>query len=152
MWLQVRDDKADEVASYAGIGIGLTTLLRATPFRLIYDEIPIPANLLRADFPFKQLFGEENTLGVDDEAEWNSAVNQMSSTAKAHLDRAKELQTQLPRASRPVFLAMIPSLHFLDRLEAKKYNLMDPELHDPPHLQQLQLLLRLGKGWIMGRV
>ena len=147
---KVRDDAADEVASYAGIGIGLATLLRATPFRLIHDEIPIPAELLRPNFPIKQLFGgQENTLGEADEAEWYAAVEQMATTASAHLTKAQELQAQLPPSGRPVLLPMVPALQFLERLQANKYNLMDDQLHQP---LPLQLMLRLGRGWLMGRV
>ena len=146
---KIRDDKADEVASYAGIGIGLTTLLRATPYRLVHDEVPIPVELLRPTFPYKQLFGEEMTLGEAEEAEWNSAVEQMAATAAAHLEKAKEMQSTMPRSARPVFLPMVPSLQFLERLKEKKYKLMDPQLHEP---LPLQLMLRLGRSWLLGRV
>lgn len=139
------------MASYAGIGVGLTTLLRATPFRLIHDEIPIPGELLRPTFPIKQLFGGEdsNTLGEADEAEWYAAVEQMAATAAAHLDKAEELQAQMPRAGRPVLLPMVPALQFLEHLQQNKYNLMDDQLHQP---LPLQLMLRLGRGWLTGRV
>ena len=145
----MRQDRADEVASYAGIGIGLTTLLRATPYRLVHDEIPIPAELLRPNFPYKQLFGEEHSLGEADEAEWLAAVQQMTETAEAHMDRAKQMYPQLPRAARPVFLPMIPSMQFLERLVGSEHNLMNAKLHEPLHLQ---LLLRLGRSWLTGRL
>ena len=143
----MRKDEVDDVASYAGIGIGLTTLLRATPFRLIYDEIPIPAELLRATFPFRKVYGEENTLSESEEAEWKTAIVQMATAAGAHLEKGKELQTQVPREARPVFLPMIPSLQFLERLERVQHNLMDAKLHEPLHLQ---LMMRLGRSWLFG--
>eukprot|EP00977_Amphora_coffeiformis_P022844 scaffold11639_cov172-Amphora_coffeaeformis.AAC.21 len=145
----VRKDEVDDVASYAGIGIGLTTLLRATPFRLIYNEVPIPAELLRATFPFRKVYGEENTLSESEEAEWKAALVQMATAAGAHLEKAKELQTQIPRGARPVFLPMIPSLQFLERLEGVQHNLMDAKLYQPLHFQ---LMLRLGQSWLFGRI
>lgn len=117
---------------------------------MIHDEVPIPADLLRPTFPFKQLFGEENTLGETEQAEWITAVQQMASTARAHLAEAKELQPQIPRAAKPaVLLPMVPSLQFLERLEAAQHNLMDAKLHEPLNLQ---LMLRLGRSWLSGRV
>lgn len=137
------------MASYAGIGIGLTTLLRATPFRLIYDEVPIPAELIRATFPFRKVYEQDTTLSGEEEEEWKAAVVQMATTAGAHLEEAKEIQSQLPRAARPVLLPMIPSLQFLERLEGAKHNLLDANLYQPLHLQ---LMLRLGQSWLLGRV
>lgn len=147
---QVRDDEADEVALYAGIGIGLTTLLRATPYRLVHNEIPIPADLLRPNFPYKKaLGGEENTLSESESAEWNAAVEQMTITADAHLQQGREIQSKVPRAGRPVLLPMVPSLLFMERLKAAQGNLMDPQIHEP---KPLPLMLRLGRSWLTGSV
>lgn len=153
--LQVRDDEADEVASFAGIGIGLTTLLRATPFRLVHDEIPLPADLLRPQFPCRKLFGDDdegndgNTLDELEKGEWNAAVEQMATTADAHLQHARQIQSKVPRAARSVLLPIVPSLYFLERLQAAQRNLMDPQLHEP---RNLQLMLRLGRSWLTGSV
>lgn len=148
-FFQVRDDAADEVASYAGIGIGLTTLLRATPYRLVHDEIPIPADLIRPNFPYRKLFGEENTLGEPEETEWNEAVEQMAAIANAHLQQAREIQSQVPRAARSVLLPMVPSLFFMERFNAAQRNLLDPALLEPKHQY---LMLRLAKSWLFGSV
>jgi phytoene/squalene synthetase len=146
---QVREDEADEVASYAGIGIGLTTLLRATPFRLVHDEIPLPIELLPPSFPYGQLFEETPSLSEEEVSLWASAIEQMAATAEAHFYQMRKLQAHISRAARPTLLPVVPARQFLQRLQATQNNLMDAKLHEP---QRLSLLLGLGRSWLVGSV
>jgi NADH dehydrogenase [ubiquinone] 1 alpha subcomplex assembly factor 6 len=74
----------DLITTSAGVGIGLSNLLRATPYRLlatssIYDnptntnttaDIPLPADLFRPEYPYQQIVNtfmkrEDDTQGVN---------------------------------------------------------------------------------------
>lgn len=44
--LGVRDDVADQVAGHAGVAMGLTTLLRATPHHCAHQQIYLPQDVM----------------------------------------------------------------------------------------------------------
>jgi Squalene/phytoene synthase len=84
-----------------------------------------------------------------EEAEFVQAVQEMASTAAAHLTEARKLQGRVPKQGRAALLPVIPALHYLSLLEKAKYNLFDPQLTD--HQQsQFRLLLLLGRTWLTG--
>ena len=146
----VREDKADEVASHAGVGIGLATALRATPFRLIHGEVPIPADLLHPGFPYHELVNwtnDEYTLTDSDAKLFDEAVKIVANTAASHLARARKLQGQVPKPGRPCLLPVIPALHYLSKLEQVDFQIFDPNLNDET---RLRLLLLLGRTWLTG--
>jgi NADH dehydrogenase [ubiquinone] 1 alpha subcomplex assembly factor 6 len=145
-----RDDNADEVASYAGVGIGLTTALRATPFRLMHGEIPIPKDLLRPAFPYQELMKqteEEYTLIESDAIAFREAVRHMANAASTSLARARDIQGHVPRHARACLLPVVPSIHFLSKLEGVDYHLFDPKLNDDT---RLRLMLLMGRTWLTG--
>lgn len=173
--VHVRDDAADAVASLAGIGIGLTTQLRATPYRLRHGgEVPLPAELLRPGFPYHQLLptflggdgddgdnGRNNPLMVLTESDaqlLRDAFQHVAHTAARHLQEARQLQRQVPRAGRPcVCLPVIPALTYLSKLEALQqqqhthhFFFANASAVTPSPTDRLKLLLRLGRTWATG--
>jgi hypothetical protein len=183
---KVREDAADEVASHAGVGIGLVTALRSTPVRwLHHGEIPIPADLWKptssssysssSSSPLhahqetfrkseheakqQQQQQEDSTLSAlnvglvkspAQQADFVQAVEQMATTASAHLAEARNLQGHVPKQGRGALLPVIPALHYLSLLEASRYNLFDPRLLDAQPRNQFKLLLLLGRTWLTG--
>jgi NADH dehydrogenase [ubiquinone] 1 alpha subcomplex assembly factor 6 len=148
----VRDDEADIVASHAGVGIGLVTALRATPFRLVYGEVPIPAELLHPTFGYNELTNfqeEEFTLSERDAAMFKQAVQHMAAEAAGHLGQARELQGKVPKHARACILPVIPALMFLSKLQEVDYNLFDTKLQISEQAR-LKLLLLLGRTWMTG--
>ena len=159
--LGVRDDQADEVASHAGVGIGLLTALRATPFRLRHGEIPLPASLFPTGFPYDDLV---RTMSRNDENEdlhsvvtltdanaqiWDEAIRFVADVASQNLVQAQQLQGRVPRQGRAAVLPVVPALHYLSQLQEVDYNLFHPALLNPQS-KQLQLLLLLGRAWLTG--
>jgi Squalene/phytoene synthase len=72
----------DDIVTAAGIGIGLTTLLRATPHRLIASsssssqqslDMPLPSELFRDNFPYQYIVA---TFMKDTAADTTSIVRQ----------------------------------------------------------------------------
>lgn len=157
----VREDAADACAAQAGVGIGLATALRATPYRLATGgEVPIPAELLRPGFPYHQLVSQYLVTKDDDEQRddrvleasdaqlWRTAVEEMAAQSLDHLLRAREQQSQIPKAARATLLPVVPALHYLERLERADYNVFDPKLLSKS--DRLRLLWLLGRTWMTG--
>eukprot|EP00527_Entomoneis_sp_CCMP2396_P006676 CAMPEP_0198144276 /NCGR_PEP_ID=MMETSP1443-20131203/14348_1 /TAXON_ID=186043 /ORGANISM="Entomoneis sp., Strain CCMP2396" /LENGTH=291 /DNA_ID=CAMNT_0043807639 /DNA_START=281 /DNA_END=1153 /DNA_ORIENTATION=+ len=143
----VRDDAADEVVTFAGTGIGLTTALRGTPARLTNGECPIPADVLGPEFPRSQLINAvygEHDLDEEHAKQFQEAVQTMAMTAASYLMEARERQSQVPKAARSALLPVIPSLQYLSQLEKAKYNILDPALSEP---DRFGLLFALGRTW-----
>lgn len=152
MYVQLRDDAADEVASYAGVGIGLTTALRATVFRLVNDEVTIPSNLLGLSFPYDQLkeqlfVGGDSSMSEEDTKEWQNAVKTMTNTAATYLDTARDKQGQVPKSARTALLPVVPALLYLARLEKCKHNVLDPTLLEP---ERVKMMMVLARTWLTG--
>ena len=157
----VRDDQADEVASHAGVAIGLLTALRATPFRLQHGEIPLPASLFPSKFPYDDLVRAMSLNDKSDDTNsaitlteanaqiWDEAIRHMAEVASEHLVRAQELQGQVPRQGRTAILPVVPAFHYLSRLRDVEYNLFHPALMNDES-KRLQLLLFLGRTWLTG--
>lgn len=164
--VQVRDDAADQAASHAGIGIGLTTLLRATPYRLLNGgEMPIPSQLLPSNFPYHQLLptylgGDTDRLNGDgsvddivlsesDSQNLLDAVRHMADTATDHLALARSLQSQVPSRGRCCLLPVIPSATYLSKLKQNEHNLFAAANSIGP-TDRLSLLLRMARTWATG--
>ena len=111
--------------------------------------MPLPRELLRPGFPYHELTRnkETYTLSEEDSTLLNDAVRHVALTASLELGKARDLQVQVPKASRVCLLPVIPSLHFLSKLEAAEYQLFDPKLQDET---RLRLLLLLGRTWLTG--
>lgn len=157
----VRDNAADAVASHAGIGIGLATALRATPYRLLHGgEVPLPADLFRPGFPYERLvpmfLGDPDdrdrmiVLTDSDAQILRDAVQHMANTATEHLIGAQRLQRQVLSAGRACLLPVIPALTYLSKLEQANYNVFDTNVTSGTSSDRLKLLFRLGRSWMTG--
>jgi len=160
----VRDDAADHCVAEAGLGIGLTTALRATPYRLSTGgEVPVPAELLRPGFPYHQIVptllgGNEGggaeegmaRLQKEDVEQWREAVSEIAVMASMHLAQARDQQSAVPKAARATLLPVVPTLHYLEKLEQAKYNLFDDSLIVGSKSDRLRLLFLLGRTWMTG--
>jgi NADH dehydrogenase [ubiquinone] 1 alpha subcomplex assembly factor 6 len=155
----VRDDKADVVAQHAGIGVGLTTLLRAAPWVILQDgECTIPQDVIPQQFPFHKLhsYYEDvtvtTTTAADADSRNNSnnnsptskltdeeyqmlkdAVKQIAALAYSHLSMAQRLQSDVPKSARACLLPVIPALHYLNKLEQQAdYDIFDDSVFTDP--------------------
>lgn len=131
------------------MGIGLATALRATPFRLLHGEMPLPRDLFRPGFPYHELVRDKErfTLTDDDAILFRNAVEQVAQAATTELSKARDLQGQVPKSARVCLLPVVPSLHYLSKLDAANYNLFDEDLAEAT---RLRLLLLMGRTWLTG--
>jgi NADH dehydrogenase [ubiquinone] 1 alpha subcomplex assembly factor 6 len=151
-------DKAaavDEMAYHAGIGIGITTALRGTPFVLSQQQhMPIPMELLGENFRIHAATAEDDSTissSIETNEQFRSACQHLCWLATQHFVRARELQGRLPSAQRSAFLTMIPSIHYLSQLQAADYNVFgSTALSAGAGSNRLKLLLLLARTWITG--
>ncbi|GKY99665.1 hypothetical protein MPSEU_000920500 [Mayamaea pseudoterrestris] len=163
----VDENAVDRCLTCAGVGVGLATMLRATPVRLaVHGECPLPRALLPLGFPYDDLIqharnctsGEssENDNDSDDEdilseanvAIVNEAVRFIANEAILNFQQARALQGNLPKNLRMCLLPVVPSTVYLERLQAANYSLFDAKVvHDPT---RLRLLLLLARTWMTG--
>lgn len=152
----VREGAADVVAQHAGIGLGLVTALRGARFRLCRGEFPIPRDLIAPGFPYHKLYSlvdhidegrDPSEVGWADEEKQmlKDAVEQLAALAYSHLDRARDLQSDIPRHARPCLLPVVPALHYMSRLEKADYDIFDDALLEQHHLT---VLGSLGLAWL----
>lgn len=142
------EEATDEMAYHAGIGIGLTTALRGTPYLLSnQQEMPIPVELLGENFRINSNAGDS----IETNEQFRSACQKLALYATEHFMRARDLQGTLKSTQRPVFLTMLPSINYLSKLEAAEHNVFSPTaLSAGAGSDRLQLLLLLARSWITG--
>ncbi|KAI9905959.1 hypothetical protein PsorP6_014387 [Peronosclerospora sorghi] len=125
--LGVFDDTADQVAGYAGVAIGLATLLRGTLYHSSRQESYLPIDLMS-----KHNVVAENLLAaVEDPKEGEKVapvVFEVACRAMEHLHKARSLRKKLPNKSRRAFLPLVSSSLYLKKLEAANFNAFAPEL------------------------
>lgn len=155
--MKVSSEDAYDVAYHAGIGIGLTTSLRSTPFRLQFGEVPLPGELFGPTFPFRNLIqnvyssnDEKIALSESDAKILKDAVKHVSDVAVEHFTTVRQFQSKIPRKGKScILLPAIPSIHYLSKLEEVQYNLFDPKVTDGQS-QRLKLLFLLSRTWLTG--
>lgn len=170
--LGIHDDSADEVASYAGVGIGLVTALRSIPYTferhstvsVIPNELlPVPTvhrrellhSILMAEHETAD-FGQGNPIPAlmrENKVLWDDAIRRMTETAFSYLQEAQTRQANIsPAIGRLALLPIVPALHYLEHLQhTARYNVLDPRLLDASS-RRLGLLLRLGRSWFTNRI
>jgi NADH dehydrogenase [ubiquinone] 1 alpha subcomplex assembly factor 6 len=168
----VRDDQADAVASHAGIGVGLTLCLRATPFRLVHGEVPLASELFPKRFDYRATLREledrrdaspsssasdatksasASPFDSDSALVWQEAARHVAHEAALHLRQAHELQRAVPKQSRACLLSMVPAMHYLAQLQQyANYHVWDPRLLQPDPRSRLSLLMLMGRAWLTG--
>eukprot|EP00980_Cylindrotheca_fusiformis_P025337 scaffold13478_cov132-Cylindrotheca_fusiformis.AAC.30 len=145
----VREESSDVVAQHAGIGIGLITALRGARFRFARGECAIPRDLIPTSFPYYKFNLEDPQAEMSEEETkmLRESVFKMAQIASSHLSQARDMQSAVPKQSRPCLLPVVPALHYLSKLEKAEYNIFDDSLLEPDHLKSLALL---GRTWLSG--
>lgn len=149
----VRDDAADVVASHAGVGIGLTMSLRSTIHRAAFQEMPIPADLFARPIPSTYMMRRmdpEYPVDPENEEIMQNAAQHMAYEASMELSKAREIQSDVPKAGKASLLPAIPAMNYLARLNEANFNLRDTKLN--AEQPRLQLLTAMGKSWLTGKI
>lgn len=150
------------MASYAGVGIGLATLLRASPVRLLQGERPIPRDLLTEGFDYHGLLqaqADESENTDDSESTesssslvWKNAVAQVALAASENIMHARNLQGNVPKQARPCLLPVLPAILYLSQLEKANYDvfqLYKRQLMNDAR-SRITLLWWMSRTWLTG--
>jgi NADH dehydrogenase [ubiquinone] 1 alpha subcomplex assembly factor 6 len=149
----VREDAADEVASNVGVGCGLVTAIRSSPYRAISGEMSIPAELLTTrPIPSDYLLARQDPeyqSNPENEKMLQEAVQHMAYVASKYLARASDAQLDVPKQGRPAMLPAVPAIHYLTKLKEVKYDLFDERLQ--PEHSRLVLLSMMARSWFTNK-
>ena len=150
------------MASYAGVGIGLATLLRASPVRLLQGERPIPKELLPEGFDYHAMLqaqADESENTDDSESlesafslAWKNAVAQVALAASENIIHARNLQGNVPNQARPCLLPVLPAILYLSQLEKANYDMFQlyKEQQTNDARSRITLLWWMSRTWLTG--
>ncbi|GAX75435.1 hypothetical protein CEUSTIGMA_g2879.t1 [Chlamydomonas eustigma] len=119
----VSSREADHAASHLGKAVGMTTLLKGTAFHAKLRRCYLPLDLC-AQHGVSQ---EDIYNGIVSEG-MRDIVLKIASTAKAHLDEARSLQSKVPPLGRHLLLPSVSCENFLKSLEAVNFDPYDTKL------------------------
>ncbi|KAF7722804.1 NADH dehydrogenase (ubiquinone) complex I, assembly factor 6 [Apophysomyces ossiformis] len=121
--LGLRDVHADHAISHIGKMIGISTFLRSLPFHLSQKRLVLPAQIT-AKYKLSQedMIRYGHVEGVED------AVFEVATAAYDQLLTARSLWNSVPSAAFPVFMAAVPHIRYLEKLEKVNFNVFAPEL------------------------
>jgi 15-cis-phytoene synthase len=106
-----------DAPGHAGLGVGITRLLRQFPQRASRGQAVLPADvMLRHGVTREAIIAGEVQPGLID------ALGQMRSLARGHITKAKTFIAACPRSIRPAFLQMALCEGYLRQMEAPGYD------------------------------
>eukprot|EP00521_Asterionellopsis_glacialis_P017564 CAMPEP_0195295606 /NCGR_PEP_ID=MMETSP0707-20130614/17690_1 /TAXON_ID=33640 /ORGANISM="Asterionellopsis glacialis, Strain CCMP134" /LENGTH=354 /DNA_ID=CAMNT_0040356865 /DNA_START=274 /DNA_END=1338 /DNA_ORIENTATION=+ len=157
----LQNEQADQVASHAGRGIGLTMALRSTIPRLWKGELTIPADAYPGVFPTTYLLQRHAAATAslespspsppydpDKEDIIRQGFEHVASLASVHLQKAREDQHQIPSSGRSCLLPVVPNLQFLEQLQHYQYDIgTTQQAYDQSKFRTLALI---GRAWMTG--
>ncbi|KAL6051692.1 NADH dehydrogenase (ubiquinone) complex I, assembly factor 6 [Balamuthia mandrillaris] len=121
--LDVRNIQADHAASHIGKAVGITRLLRGTPYHFQRGETYLPLDLLaKKGIVQNDLYRGEIPAAITD------VVYEVACVAKAHLTHARQLRPNVPQQAIPALLPALIAEDYLQRLEKTGFNPFDPSL------------------------
>uniref|UniRef100_A0A0A9Y2V1 15-cis-phytoene synthase n=1 Tax=Lygus hesperus TaxID=30085 RepID=A0A0A9Y2V1_LYGHE len=121
------DVKADHAASHLGKAQGLVNLIRSIPHHASRRRCLVPEDLLlKHDVPQEAFMSSRyvSTKGVRD------VVFDIASSGKIHLDKARQLCDDVPKAARTVFLPAIATRNYLERLRDIDFDIFHYATHE----------------------
>ena len=143
--VNVRDEKADLVASDIGVALGILTTLRSTRYRILQNECSIPMDVAtRYGITMDTLHTAITAVVEEDEDDMSmknttnndkvifsqeglrNAVVEMADMALFHLHRARAHQSHVQKGGRMALLPAVCGLHYLNSLKECNYNVVHP--------------------------
>ena len=128
----IQSTVADHAASHIGKASGLLLLLKALPHHVNKQGvIPyIPANIAK-ECGLLTRDGGRSEVRMDERLP--DAVFKVASVAEAHLHRAQDLASSVPREAIPVLLPALPAQVLLDSLRRCEFNVFDSRVSRGVH-------------------
>ena len=122
-------------ARAAGLGLGLSGVLRAVPFHARQRRLYIPLSLLRdAGIDADTLFDRAPP------GEFAEAVAPVAGRARAHIAAVRRARRGIPRAARAAFLPLALAEAHLRRLARNGHDVFDPRTAISPFAAQLRIV------------
>ncbi|KAJ1658524.1 hypothetical protein IWQ61_002246 [Dispira simplex] len=125
--LGIRDVEVDHTASHLGKAIGITTLLRATPYNASKRLVYLPQDILaKHRISEEDLCRQRNSQGLSD------AVFEISTRAHDQILTAQGHLAELQPAAFTALLVAVPYYHVLKILERCHFDVFSPQLQQTP--------------------
>lgn len=136
------DQQVDYMASHVGVAGGIVSLLRQLPSQAVQRHSLLPREILDKHRP-----STSATLGrstdPEDTRRFRDAVFDVAAQAYGHLDRARELSSQLPAEKTRVLRLEAAALSlFLEGLRLKHFDVYDSDLYTRHRIRAPFHLLR----------
>ncbi|GLJ56082.1 hypothetical protein SUGI_1204010 [Cryptomeria japonica] len=120
----IQSTSADHAASHIGKASGLVLLLRATAYHASRRRSYIPLEIAA-----KHGLSQEEIYRGEHKETLENTIFEIASTANTHLEKARELSSNVPKAALPVLLPAVPAQILLDSLRNRHFNVFDPTLN-----------------------
>lgn len=133
---------AVDAARALGIGYALAGLLAAVPFHARLGRVYLPEDLCAAN-------GLDLGRGVSASTSSPAlarTVAEIATCARRHLELARAVSRDVPRAGLPALLPAVMATRRLDRLERQGFDVFAPSLMRPEALQALRLAWAAWRG------
>ncbi|KJA21185.1 hypothetical protein HYPSUDRAFT_165987 [Hypholoma sublateritium FD-334 SS-4] len=117
--------------SHIGTAHTFTTMLRALPYHATHGRMFIPAEITaKHGVSQEDVFRHgPNAKGIDDAVfDFATIAHDHLNTAHDMLKTSEDLNSMVPEKAVPVFLAGVPVINYLRRLENAGFNAFDPKL------------------------
>jgi NADH dehydrogenase [ubiquinone] 1 alpha subcomplex assembly factor 6 len=130
--LGVSDEAAHEAGQHAGIAWAITGHLRAAGFHAARNKVFLPADTLEGPAAADLLAGRSTPALAE-------AAQRLAERAEEHLQAARDLAGQTPKAALPALLVAPLASAYLARLKDQGFNLLSKELDISKPRRQLLL-------------
>lgn len=126
------DVNTDHAASHVGRCSGIVNAIRSTPYLVRKNQLLLPQSILSKHGVSQNdvVRGRENV---------KEAVFDIASTAKIHLDHAKELLTKVPKEAKPYFLQMALCEYHLEHLRKCDFNIFSSQFLQKDNMLGLKM-------------
>ncbi|ELR18356.1 phytoene synthase family protein, putative [Acanthamoeba castellanii str. Neff] len=117
--LRIRNMDADHAASHIGKAVGISFLLRGTPYHLQQRQTYLPMDLLAKHGVSEEAIYQGNLEHAQNLPE---VVYEVASAAHAHLKHARELKSTVPKEAYSALYSSFIAEDYLNKLEKAKFN------------------------------
>ncbi|KAG5684885.1 hypothetical protein PVAND_014095 [Polypedilum vanderplanki] len=140
--LDCKNVNADHAASHLGKAQGISNLLRSIYSLRSYQHLPIPQELLIKHGISQERFyrSKENDKAVE------NTVFDVATLAHQHLEKSIALMSKVPKEAKILFLPMVSTKRFLEKLRKVNFNLTDKSIGKRDNLLPLVLYWNKFKG------
>uniref|UniRef100_UPI0035900BCF NADH dehydrogenase (ubiquinone) complex I, assembly factor 6 isoform X2 n=1 Tax=Myxine glutinosa TaxID=7769 RepID=UPI0035900BCF len=121
--LGVRNVNADHAASHVGKALGIFTCLRSVPYNASHRRVQLPIDICMVHGA-----SQEDIIRGRRERAIRDVVFDLSSQAHVHLQHAKSLQKNVPKAASLAFIQTVLVEDFLKRVRKVDFDVFHPSL------------------------